>query len=158
DAPIEADLLIKAGAVVTMNAERQVIGDGAVAIRGGGIVAGGKAAALEGQGEGPAGTQMPGRVVTPGPSGAPKPPQRSLLSGLLDDVDNSAGRMGTYVFPYEHAITDDEAYVTAQATFATMLRNGTTCFCDAGSPTPDGIARAATETGIRGVIARRASD
>jgi 5-methylthioadenosine/S-adenosylhomocysteine deaminase len=157
-APIEADLLVKAGAVVTMNVDRQVIGDGAVAIRGGEIVAVGKTADLEGRVHADNVIELRDGFITPGLIDGHNHPQDSLLSGLLDDVDNAAGRMGTYVFPYEHAISDDEAYVTAQATFATMLRNGTTCFCDAGSPTPDGIARAATESGIRGIIARRSSD
>lgn len=154
----EADLLVNAGAVVTMNEAREVIMDGAVAIADGRIVAVGKAAQVAQQVRAEREIDARDGLLTPGLIDAHNHPQDSLLSGLLDDVGDGLARMSTYVLPYEHGISDDEAYVAAQATFAQMLLGGTTCFCDAGGPTPDGVARAAVDSGIRGIIARRGND
>lgn len=154
----KTDTLIRAGAIVTMNDSRDVIVDGAVAIHGGRITAVGKAGEVAAAVHATELREYPGGVLTPGLIDGHNHPQDSLLRGVLDDLGNGVERMSKYVFPFEHGITDEEARIAARATFAEMLLNGTTCFCDAGSPTPDGIGEAAAEIGIRGIIARRGND
>jgi 5-methylthioadenosine/S-adenosylhomocysteine deaminase len=153
-----ADLLLRARAVVTMNPGREVISNGAVAVTNSKIVAIDNAAELSERVSARRVIDAQDGVLTPGLIDAHNHPQDTLLRGVLDDLGPGERRMTSYVFPYEHGISDDEAYLASQATFAEMLLNGTTCFCDAGGPTPDGVARAALDVGIRGGIARRGND
>ena len=53
---------------------------------------------------------------------------------------------------------EEDAYWSSLACTTEMIRSGTTCFIDAGNHYPDASARAVQETGIRGIIARTASD
>lgn len=158
DTPQSVDLIVRAGTVVTMNPSRHILMDGAVAISGNTIVAVDKAEKLMTQFSAAREITVSKGLLTPGLIDAHNHPQDYILKGVLDDVGKGLVRMSTYVFPFEHDISDDEAFISAQGTFADMLRHGTTCFCDAGGPTPDGIANAAKATGIRGVIARRCND
>jgi 5-methylthioadenosine/S-adenosylhomocysteine deaminase len=151
------DLVIRAGIVATMNDNRELISDGAVAVAGGTIAFVGKRAEAERRYAGRRTIDAPDGLLTPGLIDAHNHPQDYLAKGLADD-DVSRVRMGQRIFPYEHALSDDEAYIASTATFAEMLRHGTTCVCDAGGPTPDGVGRAMLDTGIRGVVATRCND
>jgi 5-methylthioadenosine/S-adenosylhomocysteine deaminase len=154
---LQTDLLILGGTVVTMDAHRRVIENGAVAVRGDTIVAVGDAASVEREHPGTRVIDAGGGLVTPGLIDAHNHPIHFLSKGLADDRELSE-RSYERIWPYEAALTDDEAYVSSLGTFAEMIRSGTTCFSDPGSYRPDPVARAALEIGIRGVVARESWD
>jgi 5-methylthioadenosine/S-adenosylhomocysteine deaminase len=155
--PVEADLLVRGGTVVTMDAERRVIPDAAVAVRGRDIVAIGPAAEVQATHRARRVVDAEGRLVTPGLIDAHNHPIHFLSKGLADDLELSH-RSYQRIWPFEAALTEEEAYVSSLGTFAEMLRNGTTCFCDPGGYRPAAVARAAMEIGIRGVVARESWD
>jgi 5-methylthioadenosine/S-adenosylhomocysteine deaminase len=153
----KVDLVVNAGVVATMNDRFELIRDGAVAVSGNAIVFVGKRPEAE-RLYAPARTiEAPAGLLTPGLIDAHNHPQDYFAKGLADD-DVSRVRMGQRIFPYEHSLSDEEAYTASTATFAEMMRHGTTCVCDAGGPTPDGVARAMLDSGIRGVVSTRCND
>ncbi|WP_051792582.1 amidohydrolase family protein [Amycolatopsis jejuensis] len=152
------DLLVRAGAVATMNPEREILRDGAVAVARGRIVAVGKARELSAEFVPARVIDRPDGLLTPGLIDGHNHPHDYLLRGVLDDVGDVRERAVKYVGPFDYGITPEEAYVSARANFAEMLLNGTTCFCDAASPDTDAIAQAAVDIGIRGIVARQSSD
>lgn len=153
---LAADPLLRAGAVVTVTPGRDVIPDDAVA--GGNIVAVGPSSDLSKTVSAGRLADAPDGFLRPGLIDADNHLQDSLLKGTLDDLAPGETRLSSDVFSYEHGISDEEAYLAAQTTFAEMVRNGTTCFCGAGGPTPNGGAKAAINVGIRGIVARRGND
>src|SRR4051794_26574416 len=135
----EADLIVRGGAVVTMDAQRRVIADGAVAVRERDIVAVGPAAEVEATHRATRVLHVDGGVITPGLIDAHNHPIHFLSKGLADDLELSH-RSYQRIWPFEAALTEHDAYVSALGTFAEMLCNGTTCFCDPGGYRPDAVA------------------
>ena len=152
-----ADLLVTGGALITMDAERRVIHDGAVAVREGLIDAVGPRAELERDYPDARRIGSANALITPGLIDAHNHPIHYLSKGLADDLELS-DRSYRHIWPFEAALTDDEAYVSSLGTFAEMIRHGTTCFCDPGSYRPDAVASAARDIGIRGIVTRESWD
>jgi 5-methylthioadenosine/S-adenosylhomocysteine deaminase len=151
------DLIVSGGAVVTMDARRTIVADGAVAIDRGLIAAVGKREEIAARHRAREAIDAPGAIVTPGFVDAHNHPVHYLSKGLADDLELSR-RSYERIWPFEAALSDEEAYVSALGTFAEMIRNGTTCFCDPGGYRPDAVARAARDAGIRGIVARETWD
>ncbi len=145
------DLKIEHGTVITMDGQRRILKDGAVAIRGDRIVAVDKTAALANQ---PAERTVDatGRVVLPGLVSAHCHNVQALARGLGDDVPVE---LWTYarIYPYESMLTEEDAYWSTLLNCAEMIRTGTTCHADPGGYVMDGVGQALTECGMRGIIA-----
>jgi cytosine/adenosine deaminase-related metal-dependent hydrolase len=150
------DLLVKGWYVVTMNATRDVIHDGAIAIRGNTIVDVGKAADLEREYE-PARTIGGGRfVVTPGLvnthihiTGEP------LTRGYVPDDTPFEENVFVWLCPLYATYNAAEERVSAQLAAVEMLRSGTTCFLEAGTIRfLDEVVDGLREVGIRGRVGR----
>lgn len=146
------DLLVKGWYVVTMNATRDVIHDGAIAIRGNTIVDVGKAADLERE-YAPARTIGGGRfVVTPGLvnthihiTGEP------LTRGYVPDDTPFEENVFVWLCPLYATYSAAEERVSAQLAAVEMLRSGTTCFLEAGTIRfLDEVVDGLREVGIRG--------
>jgi 5-methylthioadenosine/S-adenosylhomocysteine deaminase len=153
----QADILITAGCIVTVDPDRRIIRDGAIAIDGTDIVAVGPRADVTSRFSGRKIIDAPHGLVTPGLIDVHNHPVDYLIKGLVDDTPQLI-RLRDRVIPYEEGLTEDEAYAASCATFVEMIRLGTTCFVDGASPQPDGVGRAAEELGIRGVVAYRVMD
>jgi 5-methylthioadenosine/S-adenosylhomocysteine deaminase len=153
----DVDLLICAGCVITMNAQRQIVLDGAVAVKGADIVGVGKASDLRRQFRARRSIEAPRGVLTPGLIDVHDHPVDYLNKGLCDETPQIA-RLKDRVIPYEDNLTEEEAYASSMATFFEMIRHGTTCFMDGAGPRPAAVARAALEIGIRGVVTRKTAD
>ncbi|MGW4485110.1 amidohydrolase family protein [Amycolatopsis sp. NPDC004368] len=156
--PASVDLVITAGAIATMDATRRIIRDGAVAIAGSRIVAVGKRDEILTTHAPAKLIDRPGGLLTPGlidchhhAAGA------FLINGAVDEQPQLK-RLKEIVVPHEDQLTEEEAYVAASASLAELIRHGTTCFADAGGPRTAATARAATELGIRGVLAAKSGD
>ena len=76
---------------------------------------------------------------------------QALGRGLADDVDLITWTRKR-IWPYEAALSADDAYLSAQLSIAAMLKSGTTQFCEAGGEHPDSIAQAIIDTGIKGTV------
>jgi len=153
----EVDYIIHGGSVVTMNASRHIIRDGAVAVKGKTIVAVGKREEIEAKHR--AKKVLGGRedLVTPGFIDAHNHPIHFATKGATDDMQFQP-RFKNIIVPYEHALNEEDTYLNSCATFVEMIANGTTCFNNPGSLNEDGVGRAAKEIGIRGVLAYEAAD
>ena len=151
------DLLITHGYVVTMDRDRRIVRDGALALRGNRIVEVGKTADLAARFECSHIVDAAGKMVLPGFIDAHNHPNQFLSKGIGDDVDVMTW-LTRRVYPYEAHLTPDDSYIGALGNFVEMVRSGTTCFNDLGSYFPESVAAAATAVGIRGVLNRSTRD
>jgi len=149
-----ADTLIEHALVVTMNGAREVITDGAVAIRGTDIVGVGKTDELDVE----AREVIDGRrfVVTPGMvnthihvTGEP------LTRGYVPDDTPFEENVFAWLCPLYSVYTEEEERLSAQLAAAEMLRCGTTAFLEAGTVRfVDAVVDGLVEIGIRGRIGK----
>ena len=152
-----ADLIVEAGCVVTVDAERRVLLDAAIAIRGTDIAAVGPRTEIGRVYTAARTIALPNAIATPGLIDAHTHPIDSLISGLCDDTPQVT-RLRERVIPYEDGLDRDDAFVAAKISFIEMIRSGTTAFVDGAGPQPDAVAEAALDTGIRGVVTRKLTD
>ena len=143
--------------VVSMNPRREIFGDGALAWEGERIVAVGRSQDLLPRHADFERIDGEGGLLTPGFVDAHNHSAHFLTKGLLDDVALEE-RWKTRLYPFEQAVSADEAYWGASGTFAEQLLHGTTCVGDPGSAHPHAVARAAEDTGIRLLLAGATTD
>ena len=148
------DLLIKGWYVVTMNEQRDIIHQGAVAVRGTDIVDVGKASDLEAR---YSPRQVVGGdhfVVTPGLinthihiTGEP------LTRGYVPDDTPFEENVFMWLCPLYAAYREEEERLSAQMASVEMLKSGTTTFLEAGTIRfLDAVVDGLTEVGIRGRV------
>ena len=157
---LAADTLVVHTTIVTMDATRRVILDGAIAWKADRIVAIGKTAELERVVT--ARETIDGRrfVVTPGMVnchihmvGEP------LTRGYVPDDADFLENVLDWLIPFHAHYTPADERLSAQLAALEMLRSGTTSFIEAGGFTAiDEAAEGLNEIGIRGRIARRIWD
>lgn len=158
---IAADLLVTHSWVVTMDADRRIFRDGALAIAGDRIVAVGPSDLVERSVV--AREVIDGRdryVVTPGMvnchvhiTGEP------ITRGHVPDDADWATNVFEWLIPTYLAQTPDEERIAAQLAALEMLRSGTTCFIEAGTILDlDAVVDALGATGIRGRVGQWVQD
>jgi cytosine/adenosine deaminase-related metal-dependent hydrolase len=153
---IHADLLISGATLITLNAGREVIDDGALAIAGDRIVAVGKRQALERAVV--AKETFDGRrfVMTPGfvdghihITGDPL--TRGFQRGAPED--SWGDKLQKWVIPIFRAQTAEDETISAQCAALSMIRYGTTCFLEAGTVLQlDAVMEGLASTGVRGRV------
>jgi 5-methylthioadenosine/S-adenosylhomocysteine deaminase len=145
------DLLIAGGTVVTMDADRRVFDDGAVAIRGDAIVAVGARRELEVRFRAMRTVDARGRLVLPGFINGHTHAPMTLFRGLADDLALQDW-LEKYIFPAEaRNVTADFVLWGARLAMAEMLRSGVTTYVDMYY-FEDTIARETKTAGMRGVL------
>ncbi len=149
--PESVDLLVRNGTLVTVDAGRRVIPDGAVAIRGGAIVAVGPAVEVATKWRGKEVLDAGGGIVMPGFVNAHTHAPMVLFRGIADDL-KLMDWLQNYIFPAE-ARNVTAPFVRAGMRLAAleMIRSGTTTFVDMYY-FEDEIAAAAKQAGLRGVL------
>ncbi len=152
-----ADLIVTNAYLVTMDRERRIFTDGAVAIEGRNIVAVGRTRDVLAQHRAPHVIDAGGKMVMPGLIDGHNHAFQYLSKGIGDDVDIMTW-LYKRVYPYETHVTAEEAYVGALGNYVQMIKSGTTCFNEPGGYHVDALARAATDTGIRGILNRSTRD
>jgi cytosine/adenosine deaminase-related metal-dependent hydrolase len=146
--------------IVTMDAERRIITDGAIAVSGDIIVAVGKTADLKhayGAKETIDGTRF---VITPGLinthvhiTGEP------LTRGLVPDDLGLEDNVYNWLVPVHMAYTEADERLSARFAALEMLKSGTTCFLEAGTIRfLDPVVESLRETGIRARVGQWAWD
>jgi 5-methylthioadenosine/S-adenosylhomocysteine deaminase len=147
----KADLLVTGGTIVTMDAQRRVIEDGTVAVRGEGIVAVGTRAEIEARYDAAKTIDARGALVLPGLINGHAHAAMSLFRGLADDLSLSDW-LQKYIFPAEaRNVTEDFVTWGTQLGVLEMLRGGITTYADMYYY-EDAVARATKEAGMRGVL------
>ena len=156
NSPRIADTLITGATIVTMDSERRVISDGAIAIEGDRIVGVANSDDLAAQFS--AKTQVDGRrfVVTPGMvNGHVHVTGDPLTRAWLPDVqgDGFENELVRSVLPRFHGHTAHDERVSAELASLKMLASGTTTFLEAGTVNHlTEVVAGANATGIRGRV------
>jgi 5-methylthioadenosine/S-adenosylhomocysteine deaminase len=156
-APKPVDLIVSGGTIVTMDAARRVIDDGAVAVLSGKIVAVGKRADISRRYTARETIDATGRVVMPGLINGHTHAPMTLFRGLADDLDLNEW-LTKYIFPAE-AKNVNEEFVRAgtRLGLAEMIRGGTTTYCDMYY-FESAIAEETARAGMRGVLGETVID
>lgn len=142
------DLMVSGGTVVTMDGERHVIEDGAVAIQGDRIVAVGPAEELNRRFRPRRRLLADGRVVLPGLINTHTHAAMTLYRGVADDLVLEVW-LRKYIFPLEARLTTAEfVYWGTKLAALEMILGGTTTFVDMYYFEEE-VARAASEAGLR---------
>jgi len=147
----KVDIIVAGGTLVTMDAQRRVIEDGAVAIRGDAIVAVGARAEIAAGYEAAKTIDARGAVVMPGLINGHTHAAMSLFRGVADDLSLDDW-LHKYIFPAEaRNVNEDFVLWGTRLSLLEMLEGGTTTFADMYY-FEDAVARAAKEAGMRGVL------
>lgn len=158
--PTLVDLLIRNCWIVTLDAERRIFRNGALAVIGDRIHAVGPSAEIEATVTARETIDGSRFVLTPGfvnchihVTGEP------ITRGYVPDNIDWRTNVFDWLIPTYQVQTPHEERLSAQFAALEMLRTGTTCFIEAGTildlaPVYDGLA----ETGIRGRIGQWAQD
>ncbi|MBX3287821.1 MAG: amidohydrolase [Acidobacteria bacterium] len=151
------DLLIVGGTVVTMDAGRRVIEDGAVAVSGGKVVAVGTRAEMAKGYRAKQTVNAAGKAVIPGLINAHTHIPMVLFRGISDDLDLNDW-LTRFIFPAE-AKNVDEAFVRVgtRLGLAEMIRGGTTTYADMYY-FEDAIADETKKAGVRGLLGQTLID
>jgi cytosine/adenosine deaminase-related metal-dependent hydrolase len=146
--PAPIDILISGGWVLTLDSDRRVFRNGAVAISGSVILDVGRADELETK-YAPArridGTRM---ITTPGLING----HRHLLAtakGAQPDGNVTLVNLRDFVYPFFAALTPEDMYAYTILTTAEMIRFGTTTFEEPGCVHLDAVLEALDRVGIR---------
>jgi cytosine/adenosine deaminase-related metal-dependent hydrolase len=154
--PQQVDSIIHGWQVVTMNATRDIIRDGAVAIAAGKIVAVDKASVIDAAYSADRVIGGDRFVVTPGLvnshihiTGEP------LTRGYVPDDTPFVENVFMWLCPLYSVYTAEEERLSGQLAAVEMLKSGTTSFLEAGTIRfLDEVVDGLTEVGIRGRVGR----
>lgn len=153
----QIDLIVKGTHIVTMDAERTVIENGAVAIDEGVILAIGSAAEIEATYSATDVLDGGKRVVMPGLVNGHSHAAMTLLRGVADDLA-LMDWLQNYIFPAEVEFVDSEfVRIGTELACWEMIRGGTTTFVDMYYY-PDTISEVVDSCGMRALVSATVID
>src|ERR1700754_907873 len=143
--------------LITIDAQRRIIRDAAIAVDNGRGVAIEKSAALAARFSGR--TVMDGRrtVATPGFVDCHLHSSFALSRGLADEA-NAQSFLFDRMYPYEVALDADDVRTASTLAAAELLKHGVTCFIDPGNYHPEASVEGILATGIRAIVSRSSFD
>jgi 5-methylthioadenosine/S-adenosylhomocysteine deaminase len=145
------DLLVRNAMIVTMDGERHVYENGAMAIKGDSIVAIGPSAEILAKYDGSQKLDAAGKLIIPGLINGHTHIAMVLMRGLIDDVTLDDW-LRKYIFPAEaRNVTEDYVRWGSRLALAEMIRSGTTTFADMYY-FEDAVAEETKAAGLRGVL------
>src|ERR1700726_3189988 len=147
----QADLVISGGTVVTMDADRRILEDGAIAVKGDAILEVGTRAKIEAAVTAKQTIDAKGALVLPGFINGHTHAPMTLLRGLKDDVTLDVW-LKNYIFPAEAKnVTEDFVRWGTRLAAAEMIRGGVTTFVDMYY-FEDALAEETKAAGMRGIL------
>jgi cytosine/adenosine deaminase-related metal-dependent hydrolase len=150
--PQPIDLLVTRGVILTLDPQRRIYADGAVAVQDGRILAVGRSVDLEREYTPRRLLDARGGVVQPGFIDCHVHLSQHLGRGTIPDLWPESREHEQWL-PYWTQITEEEARASALLACLEMARNGTTCFCDNGGRFAGALnAEVIEEVGLRGAI------
>lgn len=148
------DLIVTGGRILTMNARREILVEGAIAIAGEHIVEVGRATDIARRWPAADRIDAAGCIVTPGfVNGHQHHTGGPLTRSCSADDSESGASIFSWAVPIHgaHSADDDELAATVLA--AEAVRNGVTTSVEAGTVThPDRVAAGLRAVGVRGTI------
>ena len=150
-----ADLLIRHGYVITMDDSGRLIPDGAIAIVGRNIQAVGEDRLLAEQFDARTTIDCAGAPVHPGLVETHLHASYQTMRGFMADhvIEDDLFDANAIDRVFYNQVTDEEEYLGVLLSCMEMVRNGTTCFMEAGTVLEPAVAaEAAEQVGIRALI------
>lgn len=141
------DIILKAGILLTQDADRSVIYDAGVAVSGDRIVETGTWEAISSHWQSARTVDFSGKLVMPGLVNSHTHIAMTFLRGLADDLQLMQW-LTEHVFPVEQHLTASIVEASALLACAEMARTGTTTFCDMYL-IEDATFRAVDKAGLR---------
>ncbi len=150
--PRLVDLMVVGGTVITVDEQRRILRDGAIAIDGGRILAVGPTPEVTREYTGRQTLDARGKTVTPGLVDAHVHLSHQLHRSILPDTRPEEAEHDHWL-PYWLNLTQADARLSALLASAEMALNGTTLFCDmSGRYTGELQAEAVEAVGLRGTV------
>lgn len=153
-------ILIEHGFVITLDAHRRVIRDGAVMIEGSRITDVGRADELHKKYAPEHRIDASRKLVIPGLVDCHVHLAQAMIRGCADDVA-LIDWLGKYVWPLQGNYDAEDGRVSAQLCMLEMIKSGTTSFIESMTHTRygfDGIANVLKQSGMRGCLAKTIMD
>lgn len=125
--PVPCDLLVRADAVLTQDADRRVLTDAAVAVKDGLVLAVGDRAEVEAAHEPEQTLDMSGKLLLPGLVNGHTHLPMTLLRGFADDLPLMEW-LEKHIWPVEFQLTDEMLAIGADLGCAELIRTGCTAF------------------------------
>ena len=151
------DLIVYGDTVVTMNADRDVFDDGAIAIDDGVIVAVGSRADIDARFSARDTLAGEQRIAMPGLVNGHSHAAMTLLRGVADDLELMTW-LNNYIFPAEVQFVDAEfVRIGTELACWEMIRGGTTMFVDMYYY-PDTVAEVVEQCGLRAYVSATVID
>ncbi|MGB7846481.1 MAG: amidohydrolase [Candidatus Acidiferrum sp.] len=130
DERVSVDLLVSGATIVTMDGERHVWEEGAMAVKGDAIVAIGSSKEIQTKYEASQKIDAKGKLLIPGLINGHTHIPMVLMRGLKDDVTLDDW-LRKYIFPAEaRNVTEEYVRWGSRLALAEMIRSGTTTFAD----------------------------
>src|SRR5271157_843134 len=146
-----ADFIWSARYVITMDAQRHVILNGAVAIKGDRILAVGTRADIDARFQAKQRLDRPDAILMPGLINTHTHAAMSLFRGIADDM-KLQDWLNKFIFPAEAKnVTPDFVLWGSRLACLEMMLSGTTTFVDMYY-FEDRVAQATKEAGMRGIL------
>ena len=156
--PRRVDALVTNGVVITVDAERRIFTDGAIAIADRTIVAVGRRADIERAYVAEQVVDARGGVVQPGFVDGHNHLSQHLGRGTIPDLWPEEREHDQWL-PYWTNMTEDDGRASAMLACLEMVRNGTTTFCESGARFGAELnASVADQVGVRGMVAEWCTD
>lgn len=153
-------MIYEHGTLITMDAQRRIILDGALAVEGERLVAVDKAQALRERFPAAPRTELHGKVVTPGLVNTHVHMAQAMIRGCADDVE-LLDWLGKRVWVLQGNYTEEDGRASAELCILEMLKSGTTTFVESMLAERygfDGIAEVVVRSGMRAVLSKIVMD
>jgi len=146
--PTAVDTVVTGEWIITLNPDREIYRDGAIAVSGGVIVEVGKRAAILEKYRPATLIDEPESIVIPGMTNG----HRHLLccaKGAMPEGGQTLSALRQFIYPSFAALTEDDMHVYARHAAAEMIRFGTTLFEEPGCNHLEAVLEALAASGIR---------
>jgi len=154
------DIFIEGGTVITLDKERRIIKDGAIAIEKDRIIDVGKTSELKDKYVGDVVIDATSMIVMPGLIDCHVHLAQAMLRGCADDLD-LIHWLADRIWPLQGNYTEEDGRVSAELCILEMIKSGTTAFVETMIHTRygfDGIAEVVEKSGIRAALAKTIMD
>jgi len=153
-------MIYEHGTLITVDPQRRIIADGAMAVEGNRFVAIDKTQALRERFPAEPRTDLRGKVVTPGLVNTHVHLAQAMIRGCADDME-LLDWLGKRVWVLQGNYTEEDGRASAELCILEMLKSGTTAFVESMLAERygfDGIAEAVLRSGIRAALAKIVMD
>ncbi|MGC8787961.1 MAG: amidohydrolase family protein [Anaerolineae bacterium] len=153
-------MIYEHGTLITVDARRRIITDGAMAVENGRFVAIDKSKVLYEQFPATPRTDLKGKTVTPGLINTHVHLAQAMIRGCAEDME-LLDWLGKRVWVLQGNYTEEDGRASAELCILEMLKSGTTAFVESMLAERygfDGIAEVVLRSGIRAVLAKIVMD